>query len=116
MNIKSKLTHSADVYTQGAKDDAGISSYSKNRSIICFVWGVHSRSIVSGQPQSSVIPISFRAIILGSESININDQLRNIKDVNGDSILEQGTVVQISPIVKRDKSGILTKELDLTLQ
>jgi len=114
LDIKSKLTHTADVYTQGTLDSAGIPSYSFNRSISCYVWGVRSRTLVGSQPQSSFISISFRAIAEGSESFNVNDQLRNVIDVNGDTVLEQGTIIQVSPIVKR--SGILTKELDITLQ
>jgi hypothetical protein len=114
MDIDSKLTHTADVYIQGTVDNAGIPSYSLNRNIKCYVWGVRSRTLVGSQPQSSFISISFRAIVLGTESFNVNDQLRNVLDVNGDTVLEQGTVIQVSPIVKR--SGILTKELDITLQ
>ena len=101
MDIKSKLTHKADVYTQGTKDASGIPSFVYDRTIDCFAWGTRSRAYVGSQPQTSIVTISFRVITLGSESFTNGDQLRDVIDENGSSIFEKGTIVQVVPVTKR---------------
>ncbi len=110
MDINSKLTHTADLYYRSGTSDSGEIIYTLRKNISCLTYGSKSRVTSDSQPQTSTRTTDYAIIVKVDQTIELGDQLRSGKDINGFSLFDKVEVISIKPIVHKDR-GLISKEL-----